>query len=221
MVTCPPPVVIPIVARCRRLVIVLLAMTGLMLSGGSSQAEEEANHAGLVIRDQAGELTYAYVAFTEPEISGIELLKRSGVAIVTVGFGGLGEGVCSIQGEGCAVGECRRRLCQGPRPDDPFWQSFRQRSPGDWRPEILGASSAIVRDGDVAGWSWTNGEAQLPAVTLSEVAARAEASVIVEPDQGEFVIDWITYTGAGVILLAIGGGALALGRRHTPSRRIR
>ena len=200
------------------LVVVLCLTIASMLGGGVSRAEGETNHAGLVIRDQAGELTYAYVAFAEPEISGIELLERSGVEIVTVGFGGLGAAVCSIQGEGCAVDECRRRLCQGPRPDDPFWQSFRQQAPGDWRPEILGASSAIVRDGDIAGWSWTNGDAQLPTVTLTEVAAWAQANAIVPPEQGEIEIDWGAYTGAGVILVAIGGGALALGRRRLPSR---
>jgi hypothetical protein len=161
------------------------------------------------------------VAFTEPEISGIELLERSGVPLVTVSFGGLGEAVCSIQGEGCSVGECQRRLCQGPRPDDPFWQSFRQQSPGDWRPQLLGASSEAVRDGDITGWSWTNGEANLPAITLDEIAARAEANAITPPAPSVDVIDWRTYAGAGVILVAIGGGAIVLSRRRLSSRRVR
>ena len=149
----------------------------------------------------------------------MELLERSGVPVVTVSFGGLGEAVCAIQDEGCSVGECQRRLCQGPRPDDPFWQSFRQHAPGDWRPQLLGASSATVRDGDITGWSWTNGEANLPAITLDEIATRAATSGGTDPGSAVAALDWPAYAGAGIILAAIGGGALILRWRQSPSRR--
>ena len=191
---------------------VVLVVVALLLGGSVGQAQErdEAHHAGLVIRDQAGALTYAYVAFSEPEISGLELLERSGVPVVTVGFGGLGEGVCAIGGQGCSVSECRRRLCQGPRADDPFWQAFRQHAPGDWRPLLLGASSTMVKDGDMIGWSWTGGAASLPAVMLDEIALRAGQAGVVAVTEEPIEIDWPTYAGAAVILAAIGGGALIL-----------
>jgi hypothetical protein len=194
---------------------VVLVAVALLLGGSIGQAQErdEANHAGLVIRDQAGALTYAYVAFSEPEISGLELLERSGVPVVTVGFGGLGEGVCAIGGQGCSVNECRRRLCQGPRADDPFWQAFRQHAPGDWRPLLLGASSTMVKDGDVNGWSWTGSAANLPAVTMEEIAHRAGPPGAAAVADGPIEIDWRAYAGAAVILAAIGGGALVLSRR--------
>lgn len=193
----------------------VLVVVALLLGGsiGQAQDREDANHAGLVIRDQGGTLTYAYVAFSEPEISGLELLERSGVPVVTVGFGGLGEGVCAIGSQGCSVSECRRRLCQGPRADDPFWQAFRQHAPGDWRPLPLGASSTMVKDGDINGWSWTGSAANLPAVTLEEIALRAGQAGVVAVADEPIEIDWPAYAGAAVILAAIAGGALVLRRR--------
>ena len=87
---------------------------------------EDLNHAGLVVRDAEGRVTYAWVPFAEEEINGIEFLKRSGIPVVTVGFGALGEGVCSIGGQGCGVSECRRTVCQASAADAPYWQYFQQ-----------------------------------------------------------------------------------------------
>lgn len=131
------------------------------------------NYAGLVVRHGDGRLIYAYVAFSEESISGVELLRRSGISLVTIGFGGLGEGVCTIDGEGCPAGDCRTRVCQGSGPDAPYWQYFRQRSPGDWQALILGASSTKVRDGDIDGWSWTGRDANIPSLTMEDVAQQA------------------------------------------------
>ncbi len=195
-------------------VAIVLLMFAALLGGLNGQAQEGEHHAGLVIRDQQGELSYAYVAFSEPEISGLELLKRSGAAVVTVGFGGLGEGVCSIQNAGCDVTECQRRLCQGPRADDPFWQSFRQQAPGDWRTHMLGASMARVKDGEIHGWSWTGTEPNLPAVTLEEIATLAETAGIVAPAAPPMTIVWPRYVGAGLILAGIGASAVGLSRRQ-------
>ena len=75
-------------------------------------ASEGLNVAGLVVDYGDGRVSYAWVPFPEDEISGLELLKRSGLEVVTVGFGGLGEGVCQIETTGCPVSECRARLCQ-------------------------------------------------------------------------------------------------------------
>jgi hypothetical protein len=133
------------------------------------------SHAGVVIRHGSGDLTYAYVSFSGGQISGEDLLKRTGLAIVTVSFGGLGDGICSIEREGCPATVCRRRLCQGGSSDDPFWQYFRQSVPGNWQAVALGASSTNVENGDVDGWSWTGTTAKLPPLTLAEIAEKTGA----------------------------------------------
>jgi hypothetical protein len=152
-------------------------LAGVLLAPAPARADEEFNHAGLVVRDAAGRLTYAWVPFQEDAIDGIELLKRSGIPVVTVGFGALGEAVCSIGGEGCGLGECRRNVCQGSAADAPYWQYFRQdrADPSHWTWQPLGASASEVVDGDVFGWSWTAAEPGLPALPAAEISQLAGA----------------------------------------------
>ena len=152
-------------------------LAGVLLAPRPTLAAEALHHAGLVVRDAEGRMTYAWVPFAEEKIDGIDLLRRSGIPVVTVGFGALGEGVCSIAGQGCGVAECRRTVCQGSAADAPYWQYFAQ-DPGDpavWTWQPLGASSSTVEDGDVFGWSWTAGDPGLPALSPAEIASRAGA----------------------------------------------
>jgi hypothetical protein len=152
-------------------------LAAILLRPAPTQADGQLNHAGLIVRDGAGHITYAWVPFPEEEIDGIALLKRSGIPAVTVGFGSLGEGVCSIGGQGCGVAECRRNVCQASAADAPYWQFFAQ-DPGDrshWTRQMLGASATKVEDGDVFGWSWTADAPGLPDLSPEAIAALAGA----------------------------------------------
>lgn len=208
-----------------------------MLTSSVAVASQTLNHAGLVVRHGDGRLIYAYVAFPEDAISGVELLRRSGISLVTTGFGGLGEGVCTIDGEGCPASDCRTRVCQGRGVEAPFWQYFRQRSPGDWQPLSLGGSSTKVRDGDIDAWSWTGHDANIPALTIVDIVHLAgvteevgEADGAPTPavktvfppgyvgtaDSGDDQ-DIVTYlAGVGAILLVGGVAVIAIRRRRYP-----
>jgi hypothetical protein len=220
--------------RPARFAISLLAVLAMALGFAWGEVSAaEIHYAGLVVRHDDARLTYAYVGFTEDEINGIELLKRSGLDVVTIAFGGLGEGVCSIDEHGCPSTDCRKRVCQGPKADDPFWQYFRQTAPGagDWYALVLGGSATKVHDGDIDGWSWTGTEPGLPALTLAEIAARAgydgtsfdgsatpaagavfrrQGSVTADDDQSP----WVLVAGVGVIVAAASGSALLLRSRR-------
>jgi len=191
------------------------------------------NRAGLVVQYGDGRTTYAIVPFPEPTISGIDLLERgllaADVPLLTVGFGGLGAGVCQIAETGCPVGDCRRRLCQGPKANDPYWRYFRQVAPGTWRALPLGGSATKVGDGDLDAWSWTGTEAGLPALSLEKVATLAGATggdaTVVGRTVGPTDLastatrtdpTWGTYAGAGGILAIIGAGAVMAARRRAP-----
>jgi hypothetical protein len=170
------------VRSARRLTTRLLALLAPLwiaigLASPVALAGDALHHAGLVVRDPAGRMTYAWIPFREEEITGIDLLKRSGLPVVSVGFGALGEGVCAIGGEGCGIAECRRTVCQAAGADAPYWQYFRQDrdDPAIWQWLPLGASATRVHDGDVFGWSWTGDEPGLPALPAAEVAALAGA----------------------------------------------
>jgi hypothetical protein len=207
-------------------------LAGVLLAPRPILADEELHHAGLVVRDAEGRMTYGWVPFAEEEIDGIDLLRRSGIPVVTVGFGALGDGVCSIAGQGCGVAECRRTVCQGSAADAPYWQYFEQ-DPGDpavWTWQPLGASSSRVEDGEVFGWSWTAGNPALPALPPAEIASRAGAVGTattepvfrtVLPDGVAIVVnvpppDGPTTAAAAAILVVIAGSAFALAvRRRT------
>jgi len=165
-------------------------------------------------------VTYAYVAFAEEELNGIELLRRTGIEAVTIPFGGLGEGVCSLEGEGCGVADCRR-LCQTGGRNSPYWRYFGLDAAGVWQPFELGASAATVRDGSVQLWSWSPDDPGIAPVALGEVARLAgapgkdaegerwvetvyPAGLEPEGDEGQ---DWPVYVAAGGVLVLIGAGA--------------
>jgi hypothetical protein len=207
-------------------------LAGVLLAPRPTLADDELHHAGLVVRDAEGRMTYAWVPFAEEEIDGIDLLRRSGIPVVTVGFGALGDGVCSIAGQGCGVADCRRTVCQGSAADAPYWQYFEQNpvDPAVWTWQPLGASSSSVEDGEVFGWSWTAGNPTLPALPPAEIAIRAgavdtattePAFRTVLPDGVAIVVnapppDGPTTAAAVAILVVIAGSALALAiRRRT------
>jgi hypothetical protein len=207
----------------------------MMTGAGGAVADDGLNHAGVVVRHGDGRITYAYVAFPEERLTGIELLARTGIEQITLPFGGLGAAVCQLEGEGCDVTVCRRRVCQGPSDDDPYWRYFRREPSGVWRPLALGASATEVHDGDIDGWSWTDDEPRLPAVSLAEIARIAGADAAfpgtgqmpppavrtILPDGydsvGDDRQDAVTYAAAGGVIAIVAGGALLAARR---SRRL-
>ncbi len=220
----------------RALLAALLCFAGLW-EGGIASTRDTQHRAGLVVDYGDGTVTYAVVPFDEPGISGIELLKRSGVSLVTVEFGGLGEAVCTIGERGCGAGACRRRVCQGADPDSPFWQYFRLSDGETWTPLVLGASSSTVEDGSIEGWSWTGAGPGLPIVDLNEIEALLEIEPSVEGlsnassrtfDASGQVIEsesrrssMLSYAGAVMVIVVLVGvaGLLVVRRTRRPGAR--
>lgn len=147
------------------LVGVALALAGLAV--GTLMARAETSGAGLVVRHGDGRVVYRYVQFSESSISGLELLRRSGLSVVTAPYPGLGEAVCAIDGEGCPAEDC---FCKSYGSPSFYWNYYIGDS-GQWRRSSLGAASRRVSDGDVDGWSWTSGPPGLPTISIDEIAA--------------------------------------------------
>lgn len=112
------------------------------------------NQAGLVVTFGDGRtLTYC-IEFTEDSITGIELLRRSGLSVVTANSGGLGAAVCSIDGEGCSdPGDC---FCQCKGGTCAYWAYFQHRE-GGWQYSSVGAGNRTIRNGDADAWVWGGG----------------------------------------------------------------
>lgn len=142
-----------------------------------SAATEPVHVAGLVVDYGDGAMTYAWIPFTEDEISGVDLLEKSGLPVLTVGFGGMGDAVCKIVKTGCDVSACRLRLCQTADHSSPFWQYLRLGPDGIWSKQPLGGSQSKVTDGAIDAWVWAGSDAMpaLPVLSLSSLAEQAGA----------------------------------------------
>lgn len=181
----PVPLLSSMTIRWMRIALVAVCILAMSIARITIVSGADINAAGLIVDYGDGRISYAWVPFEEQEISGIELLRRSGLDLVTVGFGGMGDAVCQIDDTGCPMDDCRRRLCQTSDPESPFWRYSRQTAPGEWTFVATGASAAKVRDGDIDAWSWTGTDANLPAISMEELVNLAGADPSVLESRGE------------------------------------
>ncbi len=143
--------------------IVLLALTvvGIGLPGVRAQSP---NRAGLVVRFGDGSFITRCVEFSEPQISGYDvLLIHSGLNVVVAYYSGEGAAICKIEHEGCPVEECL--ACAYPN----YW-SYWHLADGAWAYSQAGAAGYTVHPGDVEGWSWGTGDPP-PVVPFDQICA--------------------------------------------------
>ncbi len=155
----------------------LLAMS-LWLWPPVAGAQEGPRRAGLVIRYGDATVETRCISFTEPSLSGAELLARAGLPVIINYNGGLGGAVCSIGGQGCAFpGQDCFCKCQGSACE--YWAYYHWQD-GRWVYSDVGASSYQVTDGALEGWSWGQGNfssgTEPPVVRFEEICASAATS---------------------------------------------
>jgi hypothetical protein len=214
-------------ARAVGLFLVFLVTVLIAAPSPTAAADDQVSVAGLIVEYGEGRISYALVPFTEDSMSGFDLLDRSGLSLLAIEFGGLGQGVCAIEGSGCDVAACRSRLCQSGDPDSPFWQYAQRRQSGEWATSPLGASSSTVADGDIEFWSWSSEPPAPRTVTLDDIAREigVDLSILRTGDSHDPVsitlgqqsdesreVGW-REVGAGAVLAGIAvAGVLALRR---------
>lgn len=187
----------------------------LALMFGGATAQVSSLQAGVIIDYGDDRTTWIWIPFEEPETPLIDLIKSTELEMVTVGFGGLGEGVCQIDDTGCPVGDCRQRLCQ-TNSASPFWRIMRLDGE-EWSFANSGVSGSRVNDGDIYALSWSSDNPELPVVTIDDVAVNSGADrnasnpVAAMRTDGESDADdstpaaWAPAIGAvGVVVLAAG-----------------
>lgn len=115
---------------------------------------ETLNRAGEVIHFSPADERHQCVAFAGDQkagdrsgISGMALLKSTGLEVITKSYGSMGEFVCKIDDVGSDVSDC-------PAKDGSYWAYFHLSQSGTWTSSNVGASSYRVHDGEVEGWSW-------------------------------------------------------------------
>ncbi|HSM57742.1 MAG TPA: hypothetical protein VK879_16430 [Candidatus Sulfomarinibacteraceae bacterium] len=157
--------------RIHYLIITAIALAaGLWLATTAQAQEADQNRAALVMRFDEGDVATYCVAFEEPEITGLELLQRSGVALEIEDIG-MGVTVCRVDETGCPADNC---FCECQGGECRYW-SYWYQNDGQWRYAALGAHARMVGDGVVEGWSWGPGSVSEatspPPVTFEEVCA--------------------------------------------------
>jgi hypothetical protein len=152
----------------------IVAIIGLLvITGGVALAQPAAHRAGLVVQYADGSVQTACVAFPEDAISGLDLLERSGIPLVTQASG-IGAAVCKIGPDGCDY-PAEGCFCKRDGPRAVYW-AYQVLDGSSWRYASLGAANVRVHDGDVNGWAWGAGDssagAQPPALGIDAVCAQ-------------------------------------------------
>jgi hypothetical protein len=142
-----------------RTILILLVMT---LLSGAVNAQSPVNRAGVVVRFGNGEVVTACITFNEPTISGLDLLERSGLPVISQ-QSSIGAAVCKIGRDGCDY-PATSCFCARDQQGRAVYWAFYRREAGTWRYSNLGASNVVVNDGDLHGWAWGPGDASSGAV---------------------------------------------------------
>ncbi|MHB9033035.1 MAG: hypothetical protein ACYC6L_08305 [Anaerolineae bacterium] len=147
------------------LIITILVLVGLLVSAGGYMVGSQAqgsNHASLVVVFGTNDVFNSCVSFSEPEISGVDLLKRAGLTLLSQQVAGVGESVCKIEEVGCNYpGEACFCKCLGSPCS--YW-SYWTWNAGEWIYSGRGASQTMVQPGSIQAWVWGDGQTQPPVV---------------------------------------------------------
>jgi hypothetical protein len=102
------------------------------------------------------------VTFGEAELPGAELLRRTGLRVVSWVLPGQGEAICKIGSTGCDFPgvEC---FCQCLSTPCRYWSYWYWQN-GQWVYSGRGAGNRMVRDGGLDAWVWGDGNSQPPAI---------------------------------------------------------
>lgn len=143
-------------SRWKKKALQVMLVLGVMwpLAGGLVCAQA-LNRVALVVQYGDGSLSTHCVEFAEPQITGLDVLLRSGLEVIYLG-GGLGTAICKIGPQGCDdPGNC---FCACKGTGCMYWSYWHWKD-GAWQYSSAGASSYVVEPGSVEGWTWGKGTA--------------------------------------------------------------
>ncbi len=162
-----------------------LCLLALLLLGGWAAARpvtaDGTTHAGLVVSFNDGTLgEYCVDLGADGVATGEEVLRATGLDIVAE-VGGMGAGICKIEGTGCnfPAESCWCECTMLPGEPCTYW-AYHHLDGSSWEQSNLGASSYQVMAGMVEGWSWGSGTPQTgaepPVRTFEQLCAAVIAT---------------------------------------------
>jgi hypothetical protein len=162
--------------KTSRIVLLFGLLAALIALLGGKAAADGPGRAGIVVSFGDGRTSAACIEFAEDEITGAELLKRSGLPLVVAGGPG-GAAVCKISDVGCDnPGDC---FCACNGADCRYWAYYTLEA-GAWKYSNVGSSQRKVTMGDIDGWAWGSGKAgegaQPELLTFDQICPVATAT---------------------------------------------
>ncbi len=151
-----------------RTVLVLTVLATLACGPGARQGQEgnAAAAAGLAVFHGDGSQKLVLTSFSGDEISGVALIEQSGVPFVSTYNASLNSvAVCRLDNEGC--GDPERCFCDSGR----YWSVWRADGSGVWSKSETGVSAIVLKDGDIMGMVWGDGETAPPPVSWEQFKA--------------------------------------------------
>jgi hypothetical protein len=149
-------------------ILLLFLLLRLVAWPAISQAQT-VSRAAVVVRFNDETVASRCVAFNEAQLSGYELLLRSGL-VVESQVAAMGVAVCRVADTGCPATDCFCH-CRGGGSCE-YWSYWHQLE-NSWQYARAGAGSYPVRAGAVQGWSWGPGTVNEaiapPPITFAEV----------------------------------------------------
>lgn len=174
---------------------------------------QEENSAGLVVVHDDGTIVQQCISFSEPEISGLQVLERSVLDLNYDAQNSMGAAVCRIDNEGCSFPQ-DNCFCQCQEPPCFYWSYWYLADDG-WTYSSLGAANREIRDGDVEAWVWSDGTLNSGAdrqppddLTYDQICGDPKsADVIVQLGDSETIIRPIEFSGeiSGLEALELSG----------------
>jgi|694.fasta_scaffold45991_4 hypothetical protein len=158
----------------------LIGLLGLVMA--QPLRAQGTNQAGLVVVHGNGQIVSRCIDFTEPAISGYDLLQRSGLDL-NIEVSGMGAVICRIDGEGCTYPQ-QSCFC-GTEGDSYIYWSYWLLANDGWQYANLGASNQMVQPGTVQGWVWgagsNNSANPPPLVSFGELCVAPTATPTATP----------------------------------------
>lgn len=178
-------------------------------------AQDGDNRAALVVRYEDGSVETKCVVFSEPAITGEELLQKSGLTVVLDYNALTGGAVCSIKSVGCSAQDCFCR-CQGA--DCQYWAYYHWLD-GGWQYSQLGATGYQVKNGSLEGWSWGPGNfssgTEPPAIKFEEICTQVQTTTATANPGAASPTLWLGYAGFAVAAVLLLGAGLVVTRRRS------
>lgn len=169
------------VNRGLRLILALSCWLALASITQTSARADGPNQVGLVVDFGNGSLTTRCIAFEEAEISGYDVLRRSGLSLVVQEVSGMGVTICDIEGTSeCSASNC---FCQCQGMDCLYWRYY-YLSNDSWQYAPMGAAARTVGHGDVEGWAWGEENASggpLPLIPFDQICPTDDATSRADP----------------------------------------